>query len=544
MIKTKNRIPLIKVLFFFVAALFVVFLLVPMITIFVTSLSSEQGFTLSHYSEIFSGENLGEAFINSVWLSSVSAVISTVLAFLLAYAVNYTNIPQIIKKLIPTLAVIAMLLPTITYGFAIMYSFGKQGLLTMVFGRQLFEIYGPAGLILGYVIYTLPIAFLLINNTMSYIDKKFMVVSRAMGDSSFKNFMTTIIRPMLGTFAASLIQTFTLCFTDYGIPTSLSGNMKLISTMLYEEMLGSVPNLGTGSVVAIMMLLPSIISILLLTYLEKYNIRYNKISTIELTKNKIRDIFSGVTSCAVLVCMLSVFLVIFIMPFIKQWPYKIEFTLEHVLAIINDDALSSVYLNSIFVAILSAIFGTIVVYISALISARNNNMRLLGKIIDSTALISNTIPGMVIGVAYLLSFSGTSLQNTFTLIIISNIIHFFSSPYLIMKNCLEKLNSSWETTAKLMGDSWLKTVVRIITPNALSSIIEVFSYFFINSMVTVSAVIFIAGARTMVITTKIKELQHFANFSEIFVLSILILITNLIAKGLFLFFSNKKQTQK
>ena len=35
-----------------------------------------------------------------------------------------------------------MYLPTMTYGFAIIYSFGKQGLLTRVFGRQLFNIYG------------------------------------------------------------------------------------------------------------------------------------------------------------------------------------------------------------------------------------------------------------------------------------------------------------------------------------------------------------------------------------------------------------------
>ena len=52
-------------------------------------------------------------------------------------------------------------------------------------------------------------------------------------------------------------------------------------------------------------------------------------------------------------------------------------------------------------------------------------------------------------------------------------------------------------------------------------------------MVTVSAVIFIAGARTMVITTKIKELQYFNKFNEIFVLSLMILFINLLARGLF-----------
>ena len=82
-----------------------------------------------------------------------------------------------------------------------------------------------------------------------------------------------------------------------------------------------------------------------------------------------------------------------------------------------------------------------------------------------------------------------------------------------------------------MGDSWIKTVVRVITPNAFSTLLEVFSYYFVNAMVTVSAVIFISGARTMVITAKIKELQHYAKFNEIFVLSLLILVINIGAKA-------------
>src|SRR5699024_8208111 len=118
----------------------------------------------------------------------------------------------------------------------------------------------------------------------------------------------------------------------------------------------------------------------------------------------------------------------------------------------------------------------------------------LKAVIDSIALVTNTIPGMVIGIAFMFIFSGTPLQNTFLLIIICNVVHFFSTPYLMMKNSLSKLNSSWEATAALMGDRWIKTIVRIITPNMVSTLLEVFGYYFVNAMVTVSAVIFIAGA--------------------------------------------------
>lgn len=63
-------------------------------------------------------------------------------------------------------------------------------------------------------------------------------------------------------------------------------------------------------------------------------------------------------------------------------------------------------------------------------------------------------------------------------------------------------------------------------------------------MVTISAVIFIAGAQTMVITAKIKELQYFGKFNEIFVLSMLILATNLIVKGLLTVLAKKKISVK
>lgn len=134
--------------------------------------------------------------------------------------------------------------------------------------------------------------------------------------------------------------------------------------------------------------------------------------------------------------------------------------------------------------------------------------------IEGIALITNTIPGMVLGLAFLFCFSGTSLQSTFLILVLCNMIHYFSTPYLMMKESLAKLNGSWETTAMLMGDNWIKTIIRVVTPNALSTIISVFSYYFIN------AIIFLAGARTMVITTKIKQLQYYNKYNEIFVLSL------------------------
>lgn len=298
------------------------------------------------------------------------------------------------------------------------------------------------------------------------------------------------------------MQSFFLSFTDFGIPAAIGGEYTVVASTLYNEMLGSAPNFGNGAVVALVMLIPSILSIILLNRLEKYNFRYNTSSNIGIEKNKVRDFIVGILSVVILICVLSVFVVIFIIPFVESWPYKKIFSIEHIIEFFKDTSLFKIYLNSLLVSLLTALCGTLIAYGAALVTSRSTLSRKSKQVVESIALIINTIPGMVLGIAFMLVFSGTPLRNTFFLIVVCNIIHFFSTPYLMMKNSLSKMCASWETTAMLMGDNWFKTIIRVVTPNAKFTIMEVFSYYFINAMVTISAVIFIVGARTMVITTK------------------------------------------
>lgn len=532
-----------KVILILTAAYFSLFLLLPILVILIKSLGGETGLTLSHYADLFA-DSLGSAFLNSVLLSAGSALIAVVLAFLPAYAINYTNLSGGIKKVISSVMMLPMLLPTITYGFAIMYTFGKQGLLTQLLGRQLVDIYGISGLLIGYVLYALPTAFMLISNTMQFVDKRFMTVSCLMGDSKLRRFLSTVLRPLASTLAIAFIQGFTLCFTDYGIPAALAGNVDLLSIRLYNEMLGSLPDFHAGSAVSIIMLLPSVASILLITALNRYNIRYTTISQVKLKADRLRDLAFGVLSGLITLCILVIFAVIFIVPLVEQWPYRMTFSFVHISAILADGDLMRIFVNSLTTALVSSLLGTALAYICALVSARKSPYKKFGKLPDSIALVANAIPGMVLGVAYLMAFKGSALHNSFAILVICNIVHFFATPYLLIKSSLEKLNGSWETTAKLMGDSWLKTVLRIITPNTVTALLEAFRFFFTNCMVTVSAVIFLVSTRTMVITAKIKELQHFASFNEIFVLSVLILLTNLAIRGIIRLVTAKHTTKR
>ena len=520
----------IKIVFWAVIAVFAVFLALPMGYLVRQSLSANGSFGLENYAETLANGRFLHSCGNSFLISGASALITTILAFFLAYTVNNTALPGRIRKIIGGLTISPMFLPTITYGFVIIYSFGKEGLLTTILGFQPFDIYGFNGMLLGYVIYTLPIAFLLINNTFKYIDKNFAIVSRIMGDTPIQTFFCTAVRPLVGTLGAAFIQAFTLSFTDFGIPASIGGQFDVVAIHLYNEMLGAIPNFAGGSTIAVIMLLPSIISIILIGYLERYNFRYNKISRQEIKSSPVRDTICASGSLILLGGIIAIFAVMFVVPFVRSWPYEPSLTFDNIIRLLKSPNLTGIYKNSLLVAFFTSAAGTVLAYGASLVTARSELHGAARSIINGIALVTNTIPGMVLGIAYLFAFSGTSLQNTFLILIVCNVIHFFTTPYLMGKSSLEKMNKGWEATASLMGDSWIKTMFRVVIPNSMGTILEIFSYYFINSMITISAIIFLVGARTAVLTTKIKELQHFAKFDEIFVMSILILLTNIVIR--------------
>ncbi|MEY2365085.1 ABC transporter permease subunit [Lysinibacillus capsici] len=525
MLKT-NKI--MKLIFLPILLFFLFFLIVPLLYMFWQSFKIGNVVTTQNYIEALRNIEIREAFTNSFKVSFVASVITTILAFWLAYAVHFTTMHRHTKKLVQIGITLPMLLPTITYGFVLIYTFGNQGILTKLVGQPLFTIYGYNGLVIGYVLYTLPVAFILMQNSMQYIDKRFLLVSILMHDQPMRRFYHTVYRPMVGTIGGAFILTFVLSFTDFGIPASVGGNYRVIATELYQAMLGSIVHFERGAVISVLMLIPAVLGVVMLTILERFNFQYKQVGQSELVKHRLRDTLFTIYSilCVTAVCI--IFLTMFIVPFTKGYPYDFSFTLEHVQNVLAEKDLTKVYINSLIVAVLTAILGVGITFMSALLNTRTP---LKGrKSLDVTSMMTNTVPGMVLGLSYLFFFNGSSLKGTFLIIIACNIVHFFTTPYLMAKNSLQKMDPTWEVTAELLKDSWLKTVIRIILPNIRPTIYQMFSYYFLNAMVTVSGVIFLVSTKTMLVSTRIKELQHFAKYTDIFVLSIFILCTNLIVK--------------
>ena len=64
--------------------------------------------------------------------------------------------------------------------------------------------------------------------------------------------------------------------------------------------------------------------------------------------------------------------------------------------------------------------------------------------------------------------------------IMANIIHFISSPYLMMYNSFSKLNENLEAVGHTLGISRGHMIKDVFIPTCKGTIVEMFSYFFVN----------------------------------------------------------------
>lgn len=517
--------------FILIAAFLLVALILPVCAVLWQSFLGKNGEVgLQNWAKVLSDPEFFALLGRSFLVAGLSAFLSAVIAFFAAYGLTFTNINGRLKKGVQIVLLLPLFLPSITYGFAVMYSFGRMGLVSQLIGQPPFSIYGFAGLLIANVVYTLPPAFLILYNAFAYVDRRFVVVSRVMGDGLLRSFYQTALRPTLGAFVSAFVLAFFLAFTDFGIPVSIAGQYNVIATELYAVMMGAIPNFGEGAVLAISMVIPAAFAVWVLKRSDRLNFRYSQISKAAPLENKTRDRAFLVYFGFLTLVLVAIFAVMFIVPFVENWPYKPNFTMRHVEEILGDPSLWSVYLRSVMVAIISAAIGTAITFAAGMIKARSVLSPAARTTMDAFAMVTNTLPGMVIGVGYLFVFSGTPLQNTLAIIIMANVVHFFATPYLMSTAALSKMNAGWETIGLLMGDTWWRTVRRVVIPNALPTLYQMFETYFINAMVTISAVVFLCGTRTMLVTTRIKELQYFEKFDAIFVLSLLIFFTNVAAK--------------
>lgn len=461
---------------------------------------------------------------NSIATTGIATVVSVALAWSLAWCVNRTRIR--FKSVFSVLFTLPMLIPSISHGMGLVLLFGDNGLITNWFGINI-GLYGYKGIIMGAVLYSFPVAFLMLNDVFQYEDYTVYEAAQVLGLSRFQQFCTITIPNMKKSLISVIFAVFTMVFTDYGVPVVVGGKVTTMPVYMYKEVIGLL-DFSKGAIIGVILLIPAIIAFLIDLKSDENGNASTVTKPYQVSKNRMRDRF------AYLFCGLTIFLVsVPLMAFaylsvVRQYPIDMGLSLANI-----KDAfqlgVGNYLLNSITIALVTSLVGLAVIYLTAYLTARSQKS-FTTLTLHLISMVSLAIPGIVLGLAYVLFFNGSWIYGTFIMLILVNMIHFFASPYLIAYNSLSKFNEKLEDVADVMGISRVRMLLDVYIPCTRESMVEMFSYLFVNSMVTISAVSFLANFKNMPLALMIPQFDSQSLIEATAFISIIILAVNGILK--------------
>ncbi|MDO9123639.1 MAG: ABC transporter permease subunit, partial [Deltaproteobacteria bacterium] len=204
------------VAFAFFLAILIFFLLYPVVDICRLSFFKEEVFTFQNYINYFTNPRIFRSFTNSMYISIVTMVITTISAFFFAYGLTRTTMPG--KGIFYTISTFPLIAPTIIQALALILLFGRNGLITRYLLGTDWNIYGATGIIVGECLYCFPNALFILYTTLSAVDTRMDEAAQSLGASALETFWKVTLPSAKYGIASAAALTFNLAITDFGIP--------------------------------------------------------------------------------------------------------------------------------------------------------------------------------------------------------------------------------------------------------------------------------------------------------------------------------------
>ena len=474
-------------------------IVLPVGALFLRSLNNAEGVYvgLQNYQIYFGSSALFDSFLNSLLVSLVTATIVVPMAFAYAYGLLRTCMPY--KSFFRGVALIPLLIPGVLKAIALVYLFGNQGLLReWLFGHPL---YGPIGIVGASVIWTFPFAVLIMLTALQHVDQRLYHAAAVLKTSAWRTFLhVTWPSCRYGVTTAFLVVTVSV-FTDFGIAKVIGGDFRVLATDIYKEVVGQ-QNFEMGAVISVMLLIPAVLVFVLERRVASKQVAQFTGRSLPYTPKPSgwRDgVFLG-WCIAVTVFIASVLGMAQFASLVKFWPYNLSLTFAH-----YDFEIEGVgwmnFSNSIWMATLAATFGTLIVFIGAYVVEKARRDIGLRKVLQLFMLLPMAIPGLVLGLAYLIFINTPGnpagwLYGGMAILVISTVTHLYSVPHLTCLTALKGLDREIESVGLSLNTSVTRMLTQVTLPVCLAALLDVWLYIFLCAMTTLSAVIFLYSSDT------------------------------------------------
>ncbi len=487
---------------------------------------------LDNFVTYFSTPALFRSIQNSLFIAIVSTILTVALAFGFAYALNRSCMP--FKGIFRTVAMVPILVPSLLPGIALVYLFGNQGMIKELLMGE--SIYGPIGIVIGSVFFTFPHALIIITTALAISDARLYEAAVALRASKWKTFWTvTLPGARYGLISAAFVV-FNLVITDFGLPKVIGGQYNVLAVDIYKQVIGQ-QNFEMGAVVSVVLLVPAVIAFTVDRMVQRKQVAQLSSRSVPY-QPKPHQRFDWL--CFAYCALVTTFLVGLLgvcqyAALIKFWPYDLSLSLNNYAFDLMDGGGWASYGNSIQLGLLTAFFGTVIVFTGAYMVEKINGFTIGRSLFQFLAMLPMAIPGMVLGLAYIFFFNEPSnplnfIYGTMAILVVCTVTHFYTVSHLTALTALKQMDREFESVAASLKQPFYKLFARVTVPVCLPAALDIWIYLFVNAMTTVSAVVFLYSPATTLASVAVLNMDDAGDIAPAAAMGMMIFYTNALAR--------------
>jgi iron(III) transport system permease protein len=506
-----------------------VFVAWPVARVFVTSFEGDAGLTLAHYAKFFRTTYFLLSLRNSVVLATVVTLLAVTVGFAVAVAV--TRGPRRLRWPFRLVALLPLVAPSYVFGVALIIVGGRRGLLNVALGTD-FRVLGWPGVIMGQALTLFPLAFLMIESVLATVDRNLEDGASDLGASDLQVLRTVTLPLVAPGLLKAALMVFALSMADFATPAVLGGGLAFLAQDALLLVIGAEYDLGMASVLCVFLMLPSLLAFLVhhRWLVGRSYVTVTGRGAAAEPRNAVPAVDGPALALTGLACLAVLLPIgVVVMGAVTRFVgVNNALTLEHFANLRGIRSLELSLRMAGAAAVCVAVGGLLLAYLIA-------RTRFPGRrVIEMVSLLGFALPGTVLGIGYVLTFNEPPLKltGTFWILVINCAFHYLAVAVEAGLGKLAQIDPSLEEASADLGIGRLETFARVVLPLMGTAFLVALTYAFVNSMLTLSAIVFLISPGREPAASVIFTFARMGELGRASALSLLMMGVVLAALGL------------
>ncbi|HVY59095.1 MAG TPA: iron ABC transporter permease [Xanthobacteraceae bacterium] len=519
--KSRFRFPLDRVVMTGAVLAIIVLVVMPVSSLIVGSVRSDDGFGLGHFREALSGRLYLQALWNSLVLGSWVGLFSIVIGLPLAWAVSRTNVPG--KSLIRVTANLSYLSPPFLTAIAFVNLFGPNAGIINTFTRDVlgapwltFNIFSMTGLVLVTVMHTFPYVFLLSSSALQSVDASYEEAAQILGASKWRTALAITAPLVTPAILSGTLLAFVNAIALFGSQAiiGLPGRIVTLPTRIYS-LFDYPPEYGLASALSLVFVLITVAAL----FLQRSFLARRSFVTLSGKGSRPQLVDLGPARWVLFGFAVLIFLIAIVAPYAsliavslsKSWGLDFwkGLTLHNYKFVLFEyDVTRRAIVNSLILATLAA---TIAVMLGAIIGWIDLRTRIPGRrLLDYAALIPLGLPGIVMAVALIQFWLAMpiALYGTLTILLLAYTARYVPLGVRAANASLRQIDPTLEESARILGASWGYTMREVTLPLIRPGLFAGWLLVFVPAIQELSASILLFSSSSITLAVAVYNLYE------------------------------------